>query len=159
MRNHLSTLLLLITQASVTDCGSILSGSWEPTHMSTPCASYLEYNDGLFHLRTSVGRRPSQKDLENFCNQYIFLVPPGPAPGPCPRFLPSCPGPGAGSSAAPLGSNWRLRPVFGEGARRRPPPPLPRRQLEGQFCSLVHILCVWQELQWSWAECHNFYRR
>ena len=23
-------------------------------------------------------------------------------------------------------------------------------QLEGQFRSLVHILCVWQELQWSW---------
>jgi hypothetical protein len=34
--------------------------------MSTPCASDLEYNDGLFHLRTSVGRRPSQKDLR--CN-------------------------------------------------------------------------------------------
>jgi hypothetical protein len=23
-------------------------------------------------------------------------------------------------------------------------------QLEGQFRSLVHIVCVWQELQWSW---------
>ena len=23
-------------------------------------------------------------------------------------------------------------------------------QLEGQFRSLVHILCVWQEFQWSW---------
>ena len=32
-------------------------------------------------------------------------------------------------------------------------------QLEGQFRSLVHILCVWQELQWSWVECHNFYSR
>ena len=25
-------------------------------------------------------------------------------------------------------------------------------QLEGQFCSLVHILCVWKVLQWSWVE-------
>jgi hypothetical protein len=50
--------------------------------MSTPCVSDLEYNDGLFHLRTSVGRRPSQKDLENFCNQYIFLFPAGPGVGP-----------------------------------------------------------------------------
>jgi hypothetical protein len=29
-------------------------------------------------------------------------------------------------------------------------------QLEGQFCLLVHILCVWQELQWSCVECNIF---
>jgi hypothetical protein len=27
-------------------------------------------------------------------------------------------------------------------------------QLEGQFRSLVHTLCVWQGPQWSWVECH-----
>ena len=32
-------------------------------------------------------------------------------------------------------------------------------QLEGQFRLLVHILCVWQELQWSCVECHNFYSK
>jgi hypothetical protein len=34
-------------------------------------------------------------------------------------------------------------------------------QLEGQFCSLVHILCVWKVLQpvELGGECHNFYSK
>jgi hypothetical protein len=50
----------------------------------------------------------SQRHRGSAINNFS-CAPPGPAPGSCPRFLPSCPGPGAGSSRAPLGSNWRLR--------------------------------------------------
>jgi hypothetical protein len=51
-----------------------------------------------------------QRHRESAINTF-FLWPPGPAPGSCPRFLPSCPcpGPGVGYSRSHLGSNWRLR--------------------------------------------------
>jgi hypothetical protein len=41
---------------------------------------------------------------------HFSCVPAGPGGGSCPRVLRSCPGPGAGSSPAHLGSKWRLRP-------------------------------------------------